>query len=224
MLLILVYAASTACTPHSSQQVPAKAQPRSESESIGVIRIKELWEEKCRSLKPSKNTPGERVSILLDLLERAPAGQVSAEFERVRGLETPYEHLPEYDKTLLQALVHLASRRGDKEKLIYLLSGKSPRFVGVLPLELSLGVKDPDYVLVFFDSYERATGDDTRKVLREILGSVFKSLRHAHSDDAEFLEKSRQWYLSNKTRVKVNPFYAPYSLSSRRAEFFIPKN
>lgn len=225
LLLALVYAAGAACTVQlpAPTQTPAKAQPRAEAEGAGAVRIKELWEEKCRGLKPSKNTPGEKVSVLLTILEQSPEEQVRAELERVRALETPYESLSDYDKTLLQALVHLASRRGDGEKLVYILSGKTPRYVGVLPLELSLGIKDQDSVLLLFDSYERATAVDTKRVLLEVIGSAFKSLRQSQADDADFLQKSKQWYLDNKTRVKVNPFYAPHSLSPRRTEFFIPK-
>ncbi|MET0650388.1 MAG: hypothetical protein ABW208_27585 [Pyrinomonadaceae bacterium] len=225
LLLTLIYAASLACgIAHPARQADGQGRPQNRAESIGAVRIKEQWEEKCRGLQPSKNTPGEKVDILLGLLREAPEEQSRAEFERVRGLEASYESLPEYDKTLIQAFVFMAARRGDKERLVYLLSGKCPRSVGVLPIELSLGIKDPDTILVFFDGYERATADDTKRMLLEVLGSVFNTLRLAHPDNAEFLEKSRQWYLANKTQVKVNSFYVPHSLSSRRAEFFIPKS
>ncbi len=90
-------------------------------------------------------------------------------------------------------------------------------------IELSLGVKDPDCVQVFFEGYEKAKAADTKKVLLEVLGVVCKSLRQPDPVDAEFLEQSKQWCLANRTRVKVNPFYAPYSLSPHRTEFFVPK-
>lgn len=62
------------------------------------------------------------------------------EFERVRYSRTDYVEMSDYDQTLLQAFVTAAVERKDNSRLVYLLSGKSPRYVGAVPIELYLGI------------------------------------------------------------------------------------
>jgi hypothetical protein len=50
---------------------------------------------------------------------------------------------------------------------------------------------------------------------------VFKKIGPEHPDDREFVDSSKQWYLSNKGRLKVNPYYRPDSGFSESQNFFV---
>ncbi|MGI9068236.1 MAG: hypothetical protein ACR2HX_17765 [Pyrinomonadaceae bacterium] len=79
----------------------------------------------------------------------------------------------------------------------------------------------PDPLLILFDSYAQAEKDSARGEIIEVLASVFKNLRREHSDDREFVDTSKQWYLSNQSKLKVNPYYQPNSDFSESRDFFV---
>jgi len=126
-----------------------------------ALEIKRKWDEQTRLLdrdKLQKDYPGQKLDLLVKLLEEAPSTQFNSEFERVRELPSGYEQMEEYDKYLLQAFFLIYGKQNDRDKLVDLLSAKCPRFIATSPIELevaSLSVKDP--FLVLLDSYDKSS-------------------------------------------------------------------
>lgn len=79
----------------------------------------------------------------------------------------------------------------------------------------------PSPLSILFDSYAQAEKDTGRREIIEALASVFRNLRREHADDREFVDKCGQWYLSNQSKLKVNPYYQPNSDFSESRDFFV---
>lgn len=223
----LIIVLSLSC---GSRQLPSEAQaPQSQpSDQKPRIDIQLLWEERVKNIDFSKVRKGaevERLSILEALLEQAPPEQVQAEFERLRSSPTPANKLTDYDTTLLQLLVERAVKRGERDRLVDLLSAKCPRFVGVDSLELYLAdSKLPDPLLVLFDSHERAANDDSKRVLMEILKRVFGFVISEHTDEKKFLVASKEWYSRVGNKLQINVDYHPIPLGRPNKELFVLQN
>lgn len=201
---------------------PANSSPQS-GQGVDSARLSQRWEEERAALnKLSKSYPADQLIILESLIEKLPPDQVASEFERIRSSETTFKQMSDFDQNLLQVFVIRYAKQKDRVKLVYLLSGQCPRFVATDGIEHYLALAQmPDPLLILFDSYERAEKEPARGEIIEALGSVFRKLRSEHPDDREFVAASKQWYLSNKDRLKVNPYYQPGSGFSESRDFFI---
>src|SRR6266566_4860797 len=225
--LVLVPVVALAVPGYPYHFRSAQAQPSSMPiiQRSAWINISQLWARKFRRLsKHSKDAPRQNLDIMLDLLDRAPKEQVEAELERTRNLAIDYARMSDYDLTLPQALVfRLRYRREgggfklkdpeDKKRIVYLLSGKCPRYIATVPIELFLPINSPDNILLLFDSYEKSTNKDTQRIILEALSRGFKKLRQEHKNDKDFLSTSKEWFLANRTKLKVNPYYIPNGIS-----------
>jgi hypothetical protein len=198
------------------------APPSAQRSSVS-IEVANRWEQERAHLdKLSKSYPANQLKILESLIERLPPEQVATEFNRIRSTTTPYQQMSDFDQNLLQVFVIRSVQQKDRAKVVYLLSGQCPRFIATDGIELYLalsGMTDP--LLILFDSYAQADKDYARSEITEALGSVFRDLRREHADDREFVDACKQWYLSNKNRVKVNPYYQPDSDFSESRDLFI---
>ena len=129
--------------------------------------------------------------------------------------------LSDYDKTLVQAFVEVLFDEGDYKRLTYFLAGKCPRAVGFRPIESALVYRNPNDILLLFDSYDQAANEDARLTILAALGSAFRDIRLATKDDVEFINASRNWFTTNKDRLKVNRNYSPYYKSENNNLFVI---
>lgn len=160
--------------------------------------------------------------MLVKLLEEAPATQFSSELERVRKGPNTYEQMDAYDKYLLQAFFLLYGKRNDRDRLVYLLSAKCPRFIATSPVELevaSVEINQP--FLILFDSYDAAINGE-RRYLLSILRDSFKDLSKDYPNNQEFVSVSKSWYLANQSKVIANPYYHPLGLGPQR-DLFVSK-
>lgn len=209
------------CRSHESQSrtYPSPVQNRSSEAS----HLSELWEQERAQLnKTSKDYPAKQLSILRSLTENLSPEQLAAEFERIRWAPTNFGQMSDFDQNLLQVFVIRSVQQRDREKLVYLLSGNCPRFIATDAIELYLALSGiPDPLLVLFDSYAQSQKEPVRSDILEILGDAFRKLRREHPDAREFLEASKQWYLSNGNKLKVNPYYQPDSDFSESRDFFL---
>lgn len=209
----------------------ATAAPGQPSPSpLAVVRqstqsrsIKDLWEAKHRQIeRRSKSYPKAKLDALLTLLRQSTKGEVRSESERVASTTTAYARLSDYDQTLVQALVVRALEQKDRKSLVSLLSVKCPRYVSDLPLELFLAVNTKESVLLLFESYEAAQNEDARKNLFEALRCSFRDLHGSFANAETLLTTGKEWFLRNRARYKVNPFYKPYSVSPHYHALFVP--
>jgi hypothetical protein len=186
------------------------------------IKLSERWEQERAGLdKLSKSYPANQLRLLQSLIEKLPPEQLSGEFERIRSTSTSYEQMSDFDQNLLQVFVIGSVQQRDKTRLVYLLSGHCPRFISTDGVELYLALSGmPNPLLILFDSYRQAEKDTGREEIIEVLASVFRNLRREHADDREFVETSRQLYLSNQSKLKVNPYHQPNSDFSESRDFF----
>ena len=106
---------------------------------------------------------------------------------------------------------------------MYLLSGKCPRYVGAVPVELYLGIASADNLLILFDSYNHSASEDAKNTIMEILSRVFRAQREQLKDEKAFIDASKKWYLDNRARLKVNPYYQPRALGPITGPFFIER-
>lgn len=187
-------------------------------------KIKELWEEKSKNLnKRTKNYPRNKIDLLCELLKQVSTDEVKIEFERVRNSPVDYAAMSDYDQTLVQAFVEEAVKRKESQRLTYLLTGKCPRYIGSVPIELYLSIISARNILVLLDSYDKSTNEDAKKTIMSALGAVFRTLRQRYENDQQFVQASKEWYLDNQYRVKVNPYYNPRSYGPITGDFFLPK-
>ncbi len=192
--------------------------------TVQPASIRERWEEKIKDLNPrTKSYQDDKNHVLLDLLDKSQPEQVKIELERVRSSQTDYSKMSDYEQTLLQAFVLNFVHQNKKRQVVYLLSGKFPRYVGVVPTELFLGINAKDNILLLLDSYERATDEAVRRSILEALSAVFRELRQKCKVDREFIEQSKKWYLGNRKKIKVNPYYEPRDYGPITGDFFLLK-
>jgi hypothetical protein len=198
--------------------------PQLLTQTVQPASISERWEKKIKELNPrTKSYPDNKNHVLLDLLDKSRPEQVKMELESVRSLQTDYSKMSDYEQTLVQAFVLKFVHQKQKRQIVYLLSGKFPRYVGVVPTELFLGINSKDNILLVINSYERATNEAVRRSILEALSVVFRDLRQKYKVDQDFIEHSKQWYLSNRNRIKVNPYYEPRYYRPLTGDFFLLK-
>jgi hypothetical protein len=201
----------------SSNASPARSQgPES-------VKLSERWEqERSRLDKLSKSYPANQLQLLQTLIEELPPEQLAGEFERIRSTNTSYEQMSDFDQNLLQVFVIRSVQQRNKTRLVYLLSGHCPRFISTDGIELYLSLSGmPDPLLILFDAYAKAEKETSRGEIIQALASVFRNLRREHADDREFVDTCKQWYLSNQSKLKVNPYYQPNSDFSESRDFFV---
>ena len=218
---------------HYPASAQAQSKSRTSTQRLAWINIKGLWERKVRRLpNHSKDAPRQNVDIMVQLLDRAPKGQLDAELERIRNSSVRYTDMSDYDLSLLQAFVFRLRYRTeggeyklrnpeDKERIVYLLSGKCPRYIATVPIELFLTINSSENVLLLFDSHERSTNEGTQRIILEALSSGFRKLRREYKDDKEFLATSKEWFLANRAKLKVNSYYVPNGLAEKTRDLFL---
>lgn len=219
MILIL----SLGIVPGCRKQVAQSSSNASPAPSLGPesIKLSERWEqERARLDKLSKSYPANQLNLLQSLIEKLPPEQLAGEFERVRSTTTSYQQMSDFDQNILQVFVIRSVQQRDRTRLVYLLSGHCPRFIATDSIELYLALSGmPNPLLILFDSYAEAEKDTARGEIIEALASVFRNLRREHADDREFVDRCKQWYLSDQSRLKVNPYYQPNSDFSESRDF-----
>ncbi len=187
--------------------------------------IQLLWEARVKELdllKVDRNLPVVKLTILQELLSQATPEQIQNELERIRSSPTSASQFSAYDQTLLQAFVENMVKKGDRDGLVYLLTAKCPGFVGVDSIELYLADSNlPNPLLVLFDSYEKATTDDSKRALLDILTRVFRFIPKRRGEEKEFLAASKDWYLRIGNKLKINIYYHPVSRAGPNGELFI---
>ena len=219
LTLKLVFCFGCRSQESQSRTYPSPVQNRSSED----IHLSELWEkERAQLNKTSKDYPAKQTIILESLLESLTPEQRAAEFERIRSSPANFGQMSEFDQNLLQVFVITSVQQKEREKLVYLLSGNCPRFIATDAIELYLAFSGiPDPLLVLFDSYAQSQKESVRSDILEILGDAFGKFRREYPNAREFLEASKQWYLSNGNKLKVNPYYQPDSDFSESRDFFL---
>jgi hypothetical protein len=224
--LILIVVLSYACNSSSTQDVRPQ---QNEIQAAGAVKIEKVWEErverlheKLKSSNINKGSVGEEWDILAELLRSASAGVADAELDRILRSNKAYEQMSPYEQTFIQFHIDKYENENNREKLVYIISNKSPRNVGYVSLELGItNGKKPENLIVLFDAYDRALDAQTKRQLLAILRSVFADLQKQYANDDQFLAASKQWLLDNQTTLKINPSYSPSALDLERRKFFI---
>jgi len=152
--------------------------------------------------------------LLLDaLLDQTPADVVEAEFRRVcassvRDSWGPEDELDKsYDHVLMVALFDRSSERKDTQRLTTLLSYHCPQNLGYAASEFYLASRWPKAIECFFDCYTAAKSAGVQKDVVSCLGRAFPFLRSRFPADHEFVQETRNWYMSNRSNLQVNSMY-----------------
>jgi hypothetical protein len=223
-IIFLILALSLGVLSGCRKQVAQSSNNASLAPSQGPesIKLSERWEqERARLDKLSKSYPANQLQLLQSLIEKLPPEQLAGEFERIRSTSTSYQQMSDFDQNFLQVFVIRTVQQGDRSRLVYLLSGHCPRFIATDGIELYLALsRMPSPLSILFDSYSQAEKDTARSEIIEALASVFRNLRRKYADDREFVDACKQWYLSNESKLKVNPYYQPNSEFSESRDFF----
>ena len=226
--LIIVLSVALACACNS----PATQDVRPQQNQVQVaeaVKIERIWEERVeqlqRKLKNSNVNKGavrEEFDILAELLRSAATGVGDAELDRLLRSDKPYEQMSHYEQTFIQFHIDKYESENNREKLVYVISNKIPRNVGLVSIELSLtNGKKPENLIVLFDAYDSALDAQTRRQLVAILRSVFADLQTQYANGDQFLAASKEWLLANQSTVKINPSYSPFSADPQRRKFFL---
>ncbi len=213
LILVSIGLGSCAGTWESRNLERQVNSSNSNEASSGLGNLRQLWEDKIKKLdKQSKDYPVKRLDMLRSLLSEAPEQQLSNELQRITASPIDYSHLDEYEQTFLQAFAVRDVVAQDRVKLVNLLSSKCPRHIGAEPIELYLAHSAiPDPLLVLFDSYDGAATKQAKESLLSVLGDAFKTLRNRFSNNEDFVNASKEWYLSHKDKARINPNYHPNS-------------
>jgi len=223
-IIFLVLALNLGIVSGCRRQVAQSSSDASPAPSQGPesVKLSARWEqERSRLDKLSHSYPANQLQLLQTLIEELPPEQLAGEFERIRSTNTSYEQMSDFDQNLLQVFVIRSVQQRDRTRLVHLLSGHCPRFISTDGIELYLSLSGmPDPLLILFDAYAKAEKETSRGEIIQALAGVFRNLRREHADDREFVDTSRQWYLSNQSKLKVNPYYQPNSNFSESRDFF----
>jgi glutathione peroxidase-family protein len=218
VILALIFSCPVAC---DAVRVKTTSPPSSNiTEQSNQIRS--LWDQQLKELDHlTKNYPKDRLDVLLTILEKFSAQEIRSESERI--LETPlaYAKMSEYEQTFMQALVVRALNENNRSSLVDLLARKAPRSIAANPIELYLTIKDADNILFLFESYQQTSASDNKQVLMEALNGSFKDQRKLLKSDEEFLKVSKEWYLKNRSKLRVNPYYYPRESSPSTWHLFV---
>jgi hypothetical protein len=223
-ILFVLLAIGTTCEPKGLQTKQSNSLDQMDIQTRAA-NIKQQWEARLKELdlaKVGKDYPARRLQILRPLLADAPDDVIRSEFERIRSSPTDVQDMSEYDLTLLQEFVGAAVKKGDRDKLVYLLSAKCPPFIGTQAIELYLADSSLNApLIVLFDSYEKATTEQSKRFILEVLNRVFGSVVQEHTSEERFLNASKDWYLNVGLKLKINIYYHPAALSNSDRELFL---
>lgn len=223
-ILSIILGVTVSCEARSLKS-PPESSPATPSFAKQTSQIRSTWEEREKGLeRRTKDYPGNRLKLLLTILEQTPEGEIKAESERVFASTQAYAEMSHYDQTLIQALVWRAANAKDRASLVSMLARKAPRSFATIPLELSLALRDPDNILIIFESYQQATDADNKKLLMRALRGSFKDQREQFKNDEEFLQATKEWYLANRSKLKVNTSYYPFETTSSTKDLFVIRN
>lgn len=178
--------------------------------------IKTEWKSGVKTYHSDlKSYVTEQVTVLKELLSKAPEGAVEFEFTRMRStnvsLELATDDLDErYDIVMLETLVVRSIDAKDRSRLLALLTYNCPREgEHMMPLEMYSAVKWPESILVIFEAHDQTASESVKKEILLHLSHTFDSLRNKFADDSVFMKEARKWFIENRDRVTINPRY-PY--------------
>jgi hypothetical protein len=222
LCLALLLALNVGCTAKPRQARTEAPPPQDEASREASARMKQAWAGEVSKLdKYSRNYSAERIDVLSKLLDEAPDAQVAREVEQLLADPTTVKMLPEYEHTLLEALVVRGVKRRDRQMLTRLLSIKCPRYVNLDAVELYLALSDlTDPLLILFESYRKAANEEARQTLRDAVSQVSDLPRADFGDDSAYVSAVEAWYVKNKDDLEVNPSYSPRSRFDSRLKLF----
>lgn len=224
--LLLLGSLGSCSNPGTKDMTTNSNSINNEQSKVGDVKIQEAWEDKTKGLnKQLKDYSVQKLAALQSLLAQVPEQQVKTEFEKIVLSPVGYSDLNEFEQTFVQVSVMSNVSAQDRPALVALLSSKCPAFIGGEPIELYLSHSSiPDPLLVLFDSYDGTTNVHTRKDLLSILDHAFRNIRDKSTGDDEFVSRSKEWYLQNKGKFELNPYYHPDSPFPQNQELFVVKS
>jgi len=213
------------CVAQPTNNSSINQQQKAADDTVVTAQLQEAWQRRIASLdRLSPDYPKHKIDALLALLAETPKAHVASELERVRTSTLPYGNMSDYDRTLVQTFVAKLLKENERGRLVDLLAAKCPRSVGANPIELYLTVISMDNVLLLFDSYDKSGNRDSKEIILSALGAAFWKLREDHTADEEFISLSRDWYLKNRSKLKVNVYYQPNQRSRSTTDLFMVNN
>lgn len=224
--LILLCINVSSCTVPPTTVMNENASSLKRESLLDDPDLRVLWDDEIQKLdKKSKDYPLQKLRILQSLLSRIPPEQARAGLERITSSSVAYSKLSEFEQTYVQVFVLNNTQPENRPQLVELLSAKCPRFVGGEAIELYISNSNLlDAPLVFVDSYNKAANEQARTDLLSVLGDSFRSVRVRFPSDESFLRESKEWYLKNKDKLRVNPYYQPDSPFPDNQQLFLPKS
>jgi len=223
-LITLTIASALLCwLALSSCAAPVGKQTSVEVQQPDFVKIKNQWNERSRAFdRQSKDYPSQKLNLLLSLLKDVSPSQISAEAERLEQLPDSYADLSEFDQTEVQAFVTLFAAEAKPTRIIQLIAAVCPRSIGAEPIESYLAnLQGSAGVTVLFDGYENAVREKPRASIMAILRDAFNLLAKRYPDDKEFASAAKNWYLTNKNTLRVNPYYHPDALVPDNQQLFV---
>ena len=199
---------------------------QSDVQSVEAAKIQKAWETRVERFRKtstiSKDYIAREFEILGELLRSTPAGVIDSELERLIHSDKAYDQMSAYEEKFIDFHIDKYETEGNWDKMVYILGNKCPRNVGYVSLELGItNGKKPENLSVLFDSYDKATDQQSKQRLLSVLSSVFADLRKQYANDLEFLAASRRWLLANQATLKINTAYSPFAMDSQRRKFFV---
>jgi len=214
--LLLVFSTVANCDREKSQPARPKGDvgpptpPTSSRASNLDLRM--IWEQAVDRLSPNdKGAPEKKVDILTSLLrDRVSTAERDREFGRLLAT-CGGGSMSSFDGTLAQSFVDILLEERDRDRLATLLAHCCPGYVGMSPIEFYLAnygqrfMADP--ILVLIDAYERSEDAQSKETICAALRRGFRRLRGHQESDPEFIRRCKQWYVENRSRVRLNPDY-----------------
>ena len=194
----------------SSAVVPETGGAR--DNMLGIMQvIASRWEEKTATLTEAALAKEKRDKRILSKVVMALSEEETAELINTMMTEIPAEE-DAFKQGVLGMLVRSLWRKGDRQRLVSLLTVACPREVGPVTIEYSLAVAErtkrmPDAFTVLVESYHAAKNQYAKATLLTALSDALPSLREEFAADDAFVQACADWHQKHRGRFKLSSKY-----------------
>ena len=181
-------------------------------ERHGIIQvIASRWTDKTATLAETALAKEKRDKRILSKVVMALSEEETAELINTMTTETPAEG-DAFEQGVLGMLVRSLWRKGDRQRLVSLLTVACPREVGPVTIEYSLAVAErtkrmPDAFTVLVESYHAAKNQYAKATLLTALSDALPSLREEFAADDAFVQACADWHQKHRGRFKLSSKY-----------------
>jgi hypothetical protein len=192
--------------------------PDPQAESVDAVQlVREVhaeWSARCKKLGPlnpkmALGIWGTELKAVIG--ERVPKDRMHAFMFAVTAGGPGAELTGLHRSMVVQGLVAIFSRAGDRAELVGMLSRDFPDRMYYSDVEFWLAFKArrtlPNGIEVLFDAFDRSKDPKVREKIAASIGRAFRANRLDFGKNQATVDACRSWYAKNKAEVEPNMHY-----------------